>query len=154
MEWVPSHLVFLLSYAKIFIWLTFAYYWIHLLFKRNSALICKNHGLQTPINYKAFFQWNAKLLGLGRHIGRINVGVFFGRTISTYPFATVKSLSIFFIIQPLFLQKTKPLYPHPKYLIGIWIWAGFSFHVSVVSDSDQGSWKTPNNSATRKVPSL
>ena len=41
MEWVPFHLVFLLSYGKIFIWLTFAYYWIHLLFKQNSALIYK-----------------------------------------------------------------------------------------------------------------
>ena len=26
---------------------------------------------------------------------------------------------MFSIIQPLFLQKTKPVYPHPKYLFGI-----------------------------------
>ena len=47
----------------------------------------------------------------------------FGQTISTH-FGTVSPLSMFSIIQPLFLQKTKPLYPHPKYLfgIGIWIW--------------------------------
>ena len=48
----------------------------------------------------------------------------FGQTISTH-FGTVSPLSMFSIIQPLFLQKTKPLYPNPKYLfgIGIWIWA-------------------------------
>ena len=45
---------------------------------------------------------------------------------------------MFSIIQPIFLQKTKPLYPHLKYLfgIGIWIWAAqnkrFSLHVSIV----------------------
>ena len=35
-----------------------------------------------------------------------------------------ESLVHIFIIQPLLLQKTKPLYPHLKYLfgIGIWIW--------------------------------
>ena len=42
----------------------------------------------------------------------------FGRFISTY-FGTVSSLSMFSINQPLFLQKTKPLYPNPKYLFGI-----------------------------------
>ena len=36
----------------------------------------------------------------------------FGQTISTY-FGTVSPLSMFCIIQPLFLQKTNP---HPKYL--------------------------------------
>ena len=47
-----------------------------------------------------------------------------GPTISTH-FCTVSPLSMFSIIQPVFLQKTKPLYPNPKYLfgIGIWIWA-------------------------------
>jgi hypothetical protein len=33
----------------------------------------------------------------------------------------VSPLSMFSINQPLFLQKTKPLYPNPKYLFGIWI---------------------------------
>ena len=44
-------------------------------------------------------------------------------TISTH-FGTLSLLSMFSNIQPLFLfqQKTKPLYPHPKYLFGIWIW--------------------------------
>ena len=47
---------------------------------------------------------------------------------------------MFPINQPLCLQKTKPLYPNPKYLFGIgiriYIWAakdwGFSHRVSVV----------------------
>ena len=30
-------------------------------------------------------------------------------------FGTVSPLSMFSISEPLFLQKTKPLYPHPKY---------------------------------------
>ena len=34
---------------------------------------------------------------------------------------TVSPFFIFSIIQPLFLQKTKPLYPHPKYSFGIGI---------------------------------
>ena len=44
----------------------------------------------------------------------------FGRTISAH-FGTVSPLSMFSIIQPLLFQKTKPLYPHPKYLFGIGI---------------------------------
>ena len=46
-----------------------------------------------------------------------------GQTISTH-FGTVSPLSMFSIIQPLSLQKTKPSYPHSKYLfeIRIWIW--------------------------------
>ena len=41
------------------------------------------------------------------------IGGIFSQNISTH-FGTVSPLSVFFIIQPLFLQKTKPLYPHPK----------------------------------------
>ena len=44
----------------------------------------------------------------------------FGRNISTH-FGTVSPLYMFSNIQPLFLQKTKPLYPHPKCLFGIGI---------------------------------
>jgi hypothetical protein len=59
----------------------------------------------------------------------------FSKTISTH-FVTVSPLSMFFIVQPLFIQKTKPLYPYSTCLIGIWIWAtknyGFSLRVSVV----------------------
>jgi hypothetical protein len=43
----------------------------------------------------------------------------FGRTISTH-FCTVSPLSMFSIIQALFIQKTKPLNPHPKY--AFWDW--------------------------------
>ena len=39
----------------------------------------------------------------------------FSQTISTH-FGTVSPWSMFFFIQPLFLHKTKPLYPHSKYL--------------------------------------
>ena len=83
------------------------------------------HGLRT--HNEAFFHWNPELLGLCRQIVQINSVVFggiFGQTFSTY-FGTVSPLSMFSIIQPIFLQKTTPLYPHPKYLfgIGIWIWA-------------------------------
>jgi hypothetical protein len=42
----------------------------------------------------------------------------FGQFISTH-FGIGSPLSMFSINQPLFLQKTKPLYPHPKYLFGI-----------------------------------
>ena len=48
----------------------------------------------------------------------------FGQTISTH-FGTVSPLSMFSINQPLFLQKTKPLNPNPKYLglgLNIWDW--------------------------------
>ena len=44
----------------------------------------------------------------------------FGQFISNH-FSTVSPLSMFFINQPLILQKTKPLYPNPKYLFGIGI---------------------------------
>ena len=37
------------------------------------------------------------------------------------PILVVSPLSMFSIIQPLFLQKAKPLYPHPKYLFWIGI---------------------------------
>ena len=46
----------------------------------------------------------------------------FGQTIRTH-FGAVSPLSMFLIIHPLFLQKTKPLHPHPKYLFGL----GFEF---------------------------
>ena len=44
----------------------------------------------------------------------------FGQIISTY-FGTVSPLSMFSIIQPSFLQKTKPLYPYHKYSFRIGI---------------------------------
>ena len=64
-----------------------------------------DHGLRTP--NEAFFHfglgqtnWADKFWGIW--------GIF-GQTISTH-FGTVSHFSIFSIIQPLFLQKTKPLY--------------------------------------------
>ena len=56
--------------------------------------------------------------------GVILIWDIFGQTISTH-FGTVNSMSMFSIIQPLFLQKTKPLHPDFKHLfwIMIWIWS-------------------------------
>jgi hypothetical protein len=68
------------------------------------------------IQIQNFWAWADKL---GRQIGQTNWADK-SRTISTH-FGTVNLLSMFTIIQPLFLQKPKPLYPHPKYLFGIGI---------------------------------
>ena len=72
---------------------------------------------------RAFFQ-KSKTFELGqtnraKHFGDI-LGIF-GRFISIH-FGTVSPLSMFPIIQTLFLQKAKPLYPTPKYLLGSVIW--------------------------------
>ena len=80
------------------------------------------HGLRTP--KESFFRWNPEILGLGRQIGQINSGTFgeFSTKLSTPILVQwVLPCPCFFIIQPLFLQEIKPLYPHPKYLFGIWI---------------------------------
>ena len=53
--------------------------------------------------------WADKFLGIWR---------IFGQTISTH-FGTVNPFSMISIIQPLFLLKTKPLYPKSKYLFGV-----------------------------------
>jgi hypothetical protein len=53
---------------------------------------------------------------LGRHVlGHL---VYF-RPIYQHPFWYCESLVHVSINQPLFLKKTKPLYPNPKYLFGI-----------------------------------
>ena len=78
------------------------------------------HGLRTP--NKAFFHRNHKL-GLWQTIWADKFqGIWgiFGRFISAH-FGTVSPLSMFSINQSLILQKTKPLYPNPKYLFGIGI---------------------------------
>jgi hypothetical protein len=71
------------------------------------------HGLRTP--NEAFFYWNLELLGLGGHIGQINSGAFgvFLAELSAPILVQidqrenrVSPLSMFSIIQPLFLQKT------------------------------------------------
>ena len=67
------------------------------------------HGLHT-LN-EAFLHRNPELLGLGKKIRKINSGAFGGGyLLPNYQ----QSLVHFFIIQLLFLQKTKPLYPHTK----------------------------------------
>jgi hypothetical protein len=55
-----------------------------------------------------FWAWADKFWGI------------FGQSINTH-FGTVNSFPMFSIDQPLFLQKTKPLYPNHKYLFGIGI---------------------------------
>jgi hypothetical protein len=91
-------------------------------------------------------QWNlfslkSRTFGLGQTNWANKIWGIFGRTINTH-FGPASPLTMFFIIQPLFLQKTKHLYPHSKHLFGIgiwiWIWAaknkGFSLRVSVIRE--------------------
>jgi hypothetical protein len=63
------------------------------------------------IENQNFWAWADKFWG--------NCGIF-GQTINTH-FGAVSPLPMFSIIQPLFLQNTKPSYPHPKNLFGIGI---------------------------------
>ena len=72
-------------------------------FDRDVAI----HGLRTP--NEAFFHQNQELLdGQTNWADKVwGIWGIFGRTISTH-FGTVSPLSMFSIIQPLFLQKTKP----------------------------------------------
>ena len=66
-----------------------------------------------------FFFENSKLLGLGRQIGPNVFGAFGVFSIEL----CISPLSMFFIIQPLCLQKTKPLFPLPNIYLGL----GFEF---------------------------
>ena len=69
---------------------------------------------------KPFFSSKFQTFGLGQTNWADKVwGIWgiFGRTISTH----FGPSSMFSIIQPLFLQKAKPLYPHPKQLFGFGI---------------------------------
>ena len=84
------------------------------------AFVVSKLAFLLPTDYghpmKPFFHSNQELLGLGRQVGQINSGTFgvFSAKLSA------PILVMFSIIQPLFLQKkTKPLYPHPKYLFRI-----------------------------------
>jgi hypothetical protein len=120
------------------LWWCKGYCWRVLIITGQYFLLChvERHGLQTP--NEAFFHWNPKLLGLSRQIGQINFGVFsvFSAELLAPILDTVSPFLMFSIIKPLFLQKTKPLYSHIKYLfgIGICIWvtnnSGFSLCVS------------------------
>ena len=79
-----------------------------------QRIISRNHGLRTP--NQAFFHWNSELLVLGI------LGIF-GQTISTH-FGILSPL--YSIIQPLFLQKTKPLQGHPGQSVIKWTNIGTS----------------------------
>ena len=70
----------------------------------------------------SLFSLKPQTFGLCRQFGQINFGAF---GVFLAHIGTMSPLSMFSINQPLFLQKTKPLYPNPEYLsgIGIWIWA-------------------------------
>ena len=84
--------------------------------QQNNALL---HGLRTP--NEAFFHWNTEFLGLGGQIWQINsgaFGIFSAKLLSASILLRVPCPCFF---QPLFLQKTKPLYPRLKYLFGIGI---------------------------------
>ena len=79
-----------------------------------------DHRLRTP--NEPFFHQNPKLLGMGRQFGQIHFGalmVFL--LIYKHPIWYCESLVMFSINQLLFLQKTQPFYPNPKYLFGIGI---------------------------------
>ena len=79
------------------------------------------HGLWTA--NEAFFSLESRTFGLGQTNWADKFwGIWgiFGQTISTH-FGTVSPWSMFSIIQPLFLQKTKHLYPHPNFSFGIGI---------------------------------
>ena len=83
------------------------------------------HGLRTP-NEAFLSSSKSQTFRLGQTNWADKFwGIFgiFSQTISTY-FGTVSPLSMFSIIQPLFLQKPETSYPHPNYLCdGILIWA-------------------------------
>jgi hypothetical protein len=72
---------------------------------------------------EAFFLLKFRTFGLGQTNWAdkfLGIWGIFSGTISTH-FGTVSHLSMSSIRQTLFLQKTKSLYPHPKYLFGIGI---------------------------------
>ena len=74
----------------------------------SDKLVKNKHLAYFNPKFKNFFwleqtNWAEKFWGI------------FGQFISTH-FGTVSPLSMFFINQPLFLQKIKSLYPNPIYL--------------------------------------
>jgi hypothetical protein len=83
------------------------------------SLLALMRGLRTP--NEASFHQNPQFLRLGRQFGQINFGAFgvIPANLSAPILVLLSPLSMFSINQPLFLQKTKTLYPNPKYLFGI-----------------------------------
>jgi hypothetical protein len=91
-----------------------------------SILLTGFNKSRTTDSNEAFFVIEIQL-GLTRQIKQINsgeFGKFLAKTISTH-FGTVSPLSMFSIIQLLLLQKTMPLYLHPKHFLGL----GFEFEL-------------------------
>ena len=89
---------------------------LHLLFWMNQS----SHGLRMPND--AFFPLKSRTFGLGQTIWEDKLwGIWgiFGRTFSTH-FGTASPLSMFPMFKPIFLQKTKLLYPQLQ--INIWDW--------------------------------
>ena len=81
--------------------------------------VIANHYFQSQITDAqwSLFSLKSRTSGLGQTIWADKFwGIWgiFSRFISTH-FGTVSPLSIFFINQPLSLQKTRPLYQNPKY---------------------------------------
>ena len=87
------------------------------------------HGLLTP--NEAFFHWTQNFWAwadkLGRQIGQVNSGAF---GVFSAKLSVVSPLSMFLIIQPLFLQKLR-LYIHiPNIYLGL----GFDFGPQKIRD--------------------
>ena len=76
-----------------------------------------SHGLRTP--NEAFFLLKSRTFGLGQIIWADKFWGISGRFIITH-FGTVSPLSMFFIIQPLFLQKTQPVLSTSQIFICDW----------------------------------
>ena len=91
----------------------------------NGMILCLKehfhiHRQRTP--NEAFFHWNPEFLGLGRQIGQKHsgeFGIFSAKLLASIFGMCSKSLVHVFHYLNIISLKTKPLYPHPKYLFGI-----------------------------------
>ena len=81
------------------------------------------HGLRTP--NEALFSSKSQTFWFGQINFRAFEVILAGLSAPTLVLLLVPSPYFPLFNQPLFLQKTKPLYPNPTYLFGIgsWIWA-------------------------------
>ena len=88
----------------------------------------EKHGLRTP--NEAFFHWNLELLGLGSQIGQINSWAFGVFSAELSAPILVSPLSMFSIIQLLFLKKIRLYIHNPNIYLGL----GFEFGPQRISD--------------------
>ena len=100
------------------------------------------HKINIKIKYVSFRK--TQTFGLGQtfspKIFEALIRGILGQTISTH-FGTVSSLSMFSIMQPLFLKKTKPLHPMPNLFgSGILIWAANNFRFSLPTSVVRGMY--------------